>query len=208
MKRIFLFFVLAGSSLFAQKQQTKLDTVVVNAQKRAYVQPTKVSPTTRVATPIDELPQNIQVIGASVLQDQNAFSMYDNVTRNASGLFRVGHWQNFARIQARGTRATSLRNGANLGVSFWAPLTEDLGVVENIEFIKGPAGFMLANSEPGGSYNVVTKKPTGKETGSVSGSLGSLDNYRATMDLDGRISEKLLYRFNVVAENSGSHRNN
>lgn len=212
MKKILLSILcfLMVSSVFAQQKETKkLDTVVVQAlRQRSYTPPKTVSPSTRITTPINELSQNIQVVGQAILRDQNAFSMYDNVTRNAAGLFRVGHWQNFARINARGTRATGLRNGTNIGVSFWAPLTEDLSVVERVEFIKGPAGFMLANSEPGGSYNVVTKKPTGKNKGSFTTAIGTLDTYRASADFDGRITDKLWYRLNLAAENSGSHRRN
>ena len=43
------------------------------------------------------------------------------------------------------------------------PLTEDMSMVERIEFVKGPAGFMLANGDPSGFYNVVTKKPSGSQ---------------------------------------------
>ena len=59
--------------------------------------------------------------------------------------------------------------------SYWGPLTEDMSFVDHIEFVKGPAGFMLANGDPSGLYNVVTKKPTGQTKGEVSFTLGSFD---------------------------------
>ena len=37
-----------------------------------------------------------------------------------------------------------------------------MSFVDHIEFVKGPAGFMLANGDPSGLYNLVTKKPTGQ----------------------------------------------
>jgi len=81
-------------------------------------------------------------------------------------------------------------------------------MVERIEFVKGPAGFMLANGEPSGFYNVVTKKPTGITKGEVGMTVGSFDTYRATLDLDGQLdkSGKLLYRLNVLGQSKGSHR--
>ena len=81
-------------------------------------------------------------------------------------------------------------------------------MVERIEFVKGPAGFMLSNGDPSGFYNVVTKKPSGQQKGEVSMSVGSFNLLRATADLDGKLSKdgKLLYRINVMGQLKGSHR--
>jgi iron complex outermembrane receptor protein len=90
----------------------------------------------------------------------------------------------------------------------WGPLAEDMSMVDRIEFVKGPAGFMMANGEPSGFYNVVTKKPTGKRKGAASMTLGSFDMYRASLDLDGVSStnDKLTYRVNLMGQLRGSHR--
>jgi iron complex outermembrane receptor protein len=92
--------------------------------------------------------------------------------------------------------------------SFWGPLTEDMSFVDHIEFVKGPAGFMLSSGDPSGLYNVVTKKPTGITKGEATIMGGSYDFYRASIDLDGKLDKKgkLLYRFNGSAQNKGSHR--
>ena len=58
-----------------------------------------------------------------------------------------------------------------------------MSMVERIEFVKGPAGFMLANGNPSGFYNVVTKKPSGRTKGEANISLGSFDLYRALLIL-------------------------
>jgi iron complex outermembrane receptor protein len=83
-----------------------------------------------------------------------------------------------------------------------------MSFVDHIEFVKGPAGFMLANGDPSGLYNVVTKKPTGTTKGEATFTMGSYDLYRATLDLDGKLSEdgKFLYRLNLAGQNKGSHR--
>src|SRR5690606_18160848 len=53
-------------------------------------------------------------------------------------------------------------------------------------------------------------KPTGRQSGEVSFSLGSFDLYRSTIDLDGKLSRngKLLYRLNLSGQNKKSHRPN
>lgn len=153
-----------------------------------------------------EIPQNIQVITAQVLEDQQVMDMADGVIRNVSGASRLEHWGNlYARINMRGSRAAAFRNGMNV-TSNWGPLTEDMSFVSNIEFVKGPAGFMMSNGDPSGIYNVVTKKPTGLTQGEVTMTMGSFDLYRGTMDLDGKLSKdgKLLYRLNVMGQSQNS----
>lgn len=167
----------------------------------------RTSSSLRLQTPIRELPQNIQVVTAKLINDQQIFDMLEGVTRNVSGASRVEHWDNYARITMRGSNVGAFRNGMNVSTT-WGPLTEDMSMVERIEFVKGPAGFMLANGDPSGFYNVVTKKPSGRNKGEVSLTLGSYDLYRATADLDGKLTKdgKLLYRLNVMGQMKGSYR--
>lgn len=185
----------------------QLNEVVVIGNKSSF-KSNRISNSLRVQTPILELPQNIQVVSAKVINDQQIFDMLEGVTRNVSGATRVEHWDNYARITMRGSNVAAFRNGMNVSTT-WGPLTEDMSMVERIEFVKGPAGFMLSNGDPSGFYNVVTKKPSGRNKGEVSMSLGSFDLYRATLDLDGKFSKegKLLYRINVMGQMKGSHRN-
>lgn len=166
-----------------------------------------VSPSLRLASPILETSQNIQVITKGLITDQQSFDMLEGIQRNVSGAQKVEHWDNYARINMRGSQLTAFRNGINVQMP-WGPLTEDMSMIDRIEFVKGPAGFMLANGEPSGFYNVVTKKPTGVNKGEVSFSLGSFDLYRTTLDLDGKLSKdgKLLYRLNLMGQLKGSHR--
>lgn len=115
------------------------------------------------------------------------------------------HWGNYARLNTRGDRVAPFRNGFNIESS-WGPLNEDMAFVDRIEFVKGPAGFMLANGNPSGFYNVVTKKPTGMTRQSVDVSVGSFNTYRAAVDLDGVLTHngKLQYRLNLMGQLSDS----
>jgi iron complex outermembrane receptor protein len=161
----------------------------------------------RLKTPLLEVPQNIQVVNRQLLADQQIFDMLEGVSRNVSGVTKQEHWDNYARLNMRGSRVAPFRNGMNVQ-STWGPVAEDMSMVERIGFVKGPAGFMMANGEPSGFYNVVTKKPTGVTKGEAAFSLGSFDTYRATLDLDGKLSKdsRLLYRLNLMGQSKGSHR--
>lgn len=183
-----------------------LNEVVVVANKSSF-KTNRTSASLRLQSPILELPQNIQVVTARLINNQQIFDMLEGVTRNVSGATRIEHWDNYARITMRGSNVGAFRNGMNVSTD-WGPLTEDMSMVERVEFVKGPAGFMLANGDPSGFYNVVTKKPSGRSKGEATLSVGSFDMYRATLDLDGKLSQdgRLLYRVNVMGQMKGSHR--
>jgi len=185
-----------------------LEEVNISTNTRRY-KTDQPSASLRLNQPLLEVPQNIQVVTASALADQQVISMSDGVLRNVSGAVRLEHWGDlYTNVLMRGSQLQAFRNGFNVVSSFWGPLTEDMSIVDHIEFVKGPAGFMLANGDPSGLYNVVTKKPTGQTRGEVSMTLGSYDLYRTTLDLDGKLTKdgRLLYRLNVAGQNKKSHR--
>ena len=188
------------------ESQEDLDEVVITKNKYKQDKP---SLSLRLQTPVLEIPQNIQIVSGQTLKDQQITSMSDGVIRNVSGAVRLEHWGDlYTNITMRGSQIQAFRNGFNVVSSFWGPLTEDMSFVDHIEFVKGPAGFMLSSGDPSGLYNVVTKKPTGITKGEVSVLGGSYDFYRVSIDLDGKLDKKgkLLYRFNGAAQNKGSHR--
>lgn len=184
----------------------ELNEVVVLANKSSF-KTNRLSGSLRLQRSLLEIPQNIQVVTSRLIYNQQIFDMLEGVTRNVSGATRVEHWDNYARITMRGSNVAAFRNGMNVSTA-WGPLTEDMSMVERIEFVKGPAGFMLANGDPSGFYNVVTKKPSGRTKGEAAFSVGSFGLYRATADLDGKLSRdgKLLYRINLMGMTKGSHR--
>lgn len=185
----------------------QLDEVVI--KDASQYKSNDVSSSLRLMTPIQEVPQNIQVVTSKALSDQQIISMSDGLIRNVSGAARLEHWGDlYANITMRGSQIQAFRNGFNVVNSYWGPLTEDASFIDHVEFVKGPAGFMLANGDPSGLYNVVTKKPTGETKGEAAFTMGSYGLYRTSLDLDGKISKdgKLLYRLNLAGQNKNSHR--
>lgn len=184
----------------------KLSEVVVNAKKNRYLEDVP-SASMRQVTPISKLPQNVQVISSELLVDQQVTSIMDGVIRNVSGVTMIEHWGHFANLRMRGFRVPAFRNGFNVS-DIWGPLAEDMSIVDRIEFVKGPSGFMLSAGEPGGFYNVVTKKPTAQPLAQVTLMAGSFDFFRGSADLGGALTNdgKLLYRMNGFFQTSDSHR--
>lgn len=204
--------VVAGSiatvDFSLSENSAQLEAVTIEGKKNKY-KVDKPSSSLRLDAPLQQIPQNIQIVTSSALADQQIISMSDGVARNVSGVTKLEHWGDlYTRVNMRGSRASAFRNGMNV-TSTWGPLTEDMSFVDHIEFVKGPAGFMMSNGEPSGIYNIVTKKPTGSDfNGEFTAMLGSYDTYRTTIDLDGKLNEsgKIAYRFNGMAQTKNSFR--
>ena len=45
-------------------------------------------------------------------------------------------------IFMRGAAINTLRNGVDLSMIYYGPTPEDAGIIDRVEFIKGPAGFV------------------------------------------------------------------
>ncbi|WP_207421341.1 TonB-dependent receptor [Desertivirga brevis] len=188
------------------EDHSQLAEVQITGHKNKFKED-KVSSSLRLQSPLIEVPQNIKVVNQQLLADQLVFDVVDGVTRNVSGTVRTGHWDaQYANISTRGTTIPAFRNGMNMKMP-WGPLTEDAATIDRIEFVKGPSGFMMANGEPGGIYNIVTKKPTGHNRSFVSLSGGGFNLGRAAIDLDGKLSQdgRLLFRLNAAAQTKGSY---
>jgi iron complex outermembrane receptor protein len=168
------------------------------------------SAATRTEVPLREVPQAVRVVPRQLIDDLSATRL-DGTLDYVSGLSRQnafgGLWDNFAARGFAGADETGtpyLINGfaANRGLS--AP--RDTANTERIEFLKGPAAALYGSGEPGGTLNVVTKKPQYTPGYGIDLGAGSHDRRRAAADLTGPLGGGLAYRLNLAAEDNGSFR--
>ncbi len=160
--------------------------------------------------PLRELPQSVRIMSRQALDDLGATRL-DDVLDYVGGVSRQnnfgGLWDNIAIRGLPGNENTgmaTLFNGFSSNRGFNAP--RDLAGVERIEFLKGPAGALYGSSEPGGTLNVVSKKPLWKSAHSVEAYAGSYGLGRLALDTTGPLGENLAYRLNVAVEDKGSFR--
>jgi iron complex outermembrane receptor protein len=212
MKRITIGAALLASLLsFAQEKKdtiksNDIEEVVVNGRYYQKYKLNEVSGSLRIQTPILELPQNVQSISSQVLADQLTLNMSEGIVRNVSGARKVEHWDNvYSNVFMRGAGISTFMNGMNVS-STWGPINPDASIIDRIEFVKGPAGFMGSMGDPAGFYNVVTKKPTGKFANSVRFTTGSYNLFRGEADLDGVLVKDgvLDYRINLMGSSNNS----
>jgi len=166
---------------------------------------------TRSGIPLMETPQSVRVIGEKQLEDVSAVRVSDAFDY-VSGVSRQNSfsdlWENYAvrgfSGDSRNAGLGYLLNGFAANRGFNAP--RDSANVETIEFLKGPSAALFGASDPGGTLNVVTKKPRWEREHEVSTTVGSFDFFRQTFGATGPVSEQFAYRFDAAFEDSNSFR--
>lgn len=160
---------------------------------------------TRTDTPLIETPQSVRVVPQQLMEDLDATRLADTVDY-VSGITRLndfgGTWDNYAIRGFSNTDGGQLLNGfaSNRG---YGP-QRDVSSVERIEFLKGPAAALYGSSEPGGTLNIVTKKPQFTAAHKAGVQVGDQGYRRATLDTTGPLGADVAYRLNVAAEDGAS----
>ncbi|RZJ08313.1 MAG: TonB-dependent siderophore receptor, partial [Acidovorax sp.] len=160
---------------------------------------------TRTDTPLIETPQAVRVVPQQLMEDLGATRLADTVDY-VSGITRLndfgGTWDNYAIRGFSNTDGGQLLNGfaSNRG---YGP-QRDIASVERIEFLKGPAAALYGSSEPGGTLNIVTKKPQFTAAHKAGVQVGGQGYRRATLDTTGPLGANVAYRLNVAAEDGAS----
>lgn len=150
-----------------------------------------------------EVPQNIQIITSQALQDQLIFSLNESASRNVSGTFREELHNGISPdIYSRGGYLSAMRNGVDLRPLIKGPAGDDIAIIENIEFIKGPSSFLQSVSDPAGAFNIMTKQANGDVFRKIRIGGGSFGLFRTEADISGKWkdSSNLFFRVNLMSQ--------
>lgn len=191
------------------EKTTELQTLeIVGRAKEDYNSDYSFS-SSKIALKNMEVAQSISTVTKELLSDRQVFRVGEAL-KNVTGVSTTSFYSHYAIrgvTQGFGNRDNNrLINGMTAFVSFISqPLTVNL---ERIEVIKGPASITFASANPGGTINMVTKKPLVSNRKEVNFTVGSYGTLRSTLDFTGPLnsSKSLLYRLNIGYENSRSFR--
>ena len=189
----------------------KVDEIVVRESKElGYKTGEEVSSPTRLPSPVDDIPQSVEVITRKLMDDQRAVRIPD-VIRNVSGAFvnqTGGGRQEFINIRGFASGLNIFKNGFRDDVTFANRVFRETANLQRIEIIKGPASYLYGRSDPSGIMNLITKKPMADPFYATEFIVGSYNLYRPTIDMTGALndSKTALYRFNGLYESAGSFR--
>lgn len=157
-----------------------------------------------------ETPQINQTLDAELLRDVNALDLNTALDLSASVSRQNnfgGLWNSFSIRGFSGDinlPSNFLVNGFNAGRGFGGP--RDISGIEAVEVLKGPRSALYGRGEPGGTINLVTKRPQFETSGFVQLQGGSFDFYRGDIDLQTTIGDGVGVRVAGFYEDAGSFR--
>lgn len=160
---------------------------------------------TKIAIKNKELPQAVATVTKELISDRLAFQLPDAV-KTVSNVSTTGLYNHYnIRGITQGDDGQVINGMRTRQYYFLQPITSHL---ERVEVIKGPSSVTFSSADPGGTVNMVTKKPLLEKRSEVSLSTGSYGTLRATADFTGPLNEEktLLYRFNAAFQEADSFR--
>jgi iron complex outermembrane receptor protein len=160
---------------------------------------------TKIAALNKDIPQSIGTVTKELMADRQAFQLADAV-KIVSGVTPSSFYNQYAIRGISQNEEGQIINGMRTRqYYFLQPLTTN---IERVEVLKGPASASFSSADPGGSINLVTKKPLAVDRKEVSLSAGSFSTLRGTLDFTGPLnaSKTLLYRVNGAYQEARSFR--
>ncbi|CAN7220356.1 TonB-dependent siderophore receptor [Pseudoduganella sp. LjRoot289] len=189
--------------------QTAPESVVVNGQRQQY-RSLSVAGATKTDALLQDLPQSVRVLTSDLLRDAGATSLA-SALELASGIAPQsnlgGLWDSYAMRGFTGDPnfgSDYLVNGFSSSRGYNG--VRDIAGTQSVEILKGPASALYGRGEPGGTVNILTRKPRFAPQYSVEASAGSERTYRTAADLTGPLGETLAYRLNAAHQRGDSFR--
>ena len=192
-------FGLAASAVFSQAATTpsylppKDDTIhlekfAVNDQREKSYSSQRSITASKTDTALVDVPQAISVVTRELIDDQAMHSIGD-ITRYVPGA---------GIAQGEGNRDTPVLRGNATTADFFVDgvrddvqYFRDLYTVDRVEVLKGPNAMIFGRGGSGGLINRVTTHAHGTATRELSLTVGSWDQFRATLDLGAAVTGAL-----------------
>ena len=169
--------ILLAQDTAGENDADALETIFVVGQRRAY----------QGNFDSLETPAANQSIDLELLRDVGALNLNDALDLSASVARQNnfgGLWNSFSIRGFSGDinlPSGFLVNGFNAGRGFGGP--RDLVGIESVEVLKGPRSALFGRGEPGGTINLITKRPQFRTGGDVRLTVGSWSQVRLEGDV-------------------------
>ncbi|MDR5818764.1 TonB-dependent siderophore receptor [Caballeronia sp. LZ033] len=187
-----------------------LPSVVVKAKRYPFTTPytaTDTTAATRTATPLIEVPQSVQVLTHTLLEEQDARTLADALV-NVSGVIPSQPEENlFVAPIVRGFPAEIYRDGLPMYGMNAANSPTSLVGIEQIDVLKGPSSTLYGGglgSPLGGLINLQSELPDSKAGGYVAMRTGSYGTVNPYFDLTGPLTSSINGRIAAEYQSNGS----
>lgn len=154
----------------------------------------------KALTPIKETPSSVTLISAERIEAQGLITMEDALNKTA-GITAQKIVSSYPKFFARGFEVTSYLLDGVPAPGFGQPPygVPDLFLFDRIEYLRGPASLFSGSGSPGGSINLVRKRPKSEFSASTSLTGGSWGFLRAEGDLSAPLNDSGTIRSRVGA---------
>lgn len=158
----------------------------------------------KFTAPLLDTPKTVQIIKKEVLEEQGAVTLMEAL-RNTPGItMQMGENGNTSAGDTFQLRGFSLQQSTFVdGIRDLGAVTRDTFNLEQIEVVKGAAGAETGRGASSGFINLISKQAHLGDESSVSGTVGTGDVRRATVDLNRQLSDTSAFRLNAMAQDSG-----
>ena len=173
---------------------------------RDYAEP-NYSITTKTNTPLFDSPFSLQVVPKEVINDQRSATLKDAL-ENVSGVRSHSNDQEGYVYTIRGFQVLNLYRNSLL-TSFAIPTVYETANLESLQVLKGPSSILFGRVDPGGTINMVTKRPLEISYHSLTQEFGSYGHFRTVWDSTAPLTAdgSLSYRLTGSYQASDSFRN-
>ena len=188
-------------------------TVVAQAERSATTEHTG-SYTTRAVTlgkgdqALKDIPQSISVVTRQLLDEQNITSVYDALA-STTGITIQQSPQGGKYIYSRGfDLATVQYDGVPLNRGMYgraSNYSSNMAYVDRVEVLRGAAGLLQGEGNPGGAVNLVRKRPLNSNATTVEARAGSWDRYGAQLDTSRILNEEGSLRARALIDYEDQH---
>ena len=201
----------ASNSSSGNAPPQREEIVVLNAFQVSGVQPSRYQASEatsggRLATDLATSPQTITVVTNELLKDVRANRVYDGL-KYFAGVAESTFPNAQDRLQIRGFQT----DGRTLD-GFKSQLTlvtnYDAALVDRIEVVMGPSAILSPTGSPGGTVNIVSKKPLFRSQSSLTVEAGLWDAGGVVIDSTAPLGEKVAYRVVSVFRDTDQYYDN
>lgn len=146
-------------------------------------------------------PQSTSVVTRQMMDDRGENSIKD-VLENATGVTTNQYETDRFEFYSRGFLIDNYQfDGVptTLDPTYqYGDGVADTVIYDHVEVVRGATGLLTGVGEPGASINFIRKRPTKEFQGSVTGLVGTNQNYRTELDLSGPLNQEGTVRGRFV----------
>lgn len=136
-----------------------------------------------------ETPQSVTVVTRQRIEDQGLSSVGDVMQQTTGITVVAGNGGEAANLYSRGFQLTSMQvDGAPVDAFSQNFFNPNLAMYDSVQVVRGADGLFAGNGEPGGSINLVRKRPTPERQMLATLGAGSWNQRRAELDAAGPLA--------------------